>query len=132
MASKVEMRAGPASVDQQLMDMEQQWVRASLKGDGSMLMPLLSDDFVGIDSDGSVRSKGDAIALTSKSKFETSEIAELKVSQHGDSAIVTGTWMGKGVDADGKAVDAKERWADTWVMKDGKWVCVASASAPMK
>jgi len=132
MASKAEMRAGPADVEQQLKDMEQQWVKASLASDGSMLTPLLSDDFVGIDSDGSVRSKADAIARTSKAKFESSEIAEVRVNQHGDSAIVTGTWKGKGVDADGKQIEAKERWADTWVMKDGKWVCVASASAPLK
>ena len=132
MASKAEMRTGPANVEQHLKDMEQEWAKASLSGDGSMLTPLLSEDFIGVDSDGSVRSKGDVIARTSKAKFETSEIAELQVNQHGDSAIVTGTWTGKGVDADGKPVDAKERWADTWVKKDGKWVCVASASAPMK
>lgn len=132
MASKAEMRTGPASVEQQLKDMEQEWVKASLAGNGSMLSPLLSEDFVGVDSDGSMRSKADAVARTSKAKFETSEIAELRVNQHGDSAIVTGTWMGKGVDADGKQIDTKERFADTWVKKDGKWVCVASASAPLK
>jgi ketosteroid isomerase-like protein len=132
MASKADMRTGPANVEQQLKDMEQQWVKASLAHDGSALTPMLADDFMNIDSDGTVRDKADTIARLSKSKFETSEIAEVRVNQHGDSAIVTGTWIGKGVDADGKPIDAKERWADTWVMKDGKWVCVASASAPMK
>jgi len=40
---------------------------------------------------------------------------------------------GKGTDADGKSVNAKERWLDTWVKAaGGKWVCVASASAPLK
>jgi ketosteroid isomerase-like protein len=132
MASKAEMRTGPASVEQHLKNMEQEWVKASLSSDGKMLTPLLSEDFVGIDSDGSVRSKADAIARTSKAKFESSEIADMRVSEHGDSAIVTGTWMGKGMDADGKQIDAKERFADTWVKKDGKWTCVASASAPLK
>jgi ketosteroid isomerase-like protein len=57
----------------------------------------------------------------------------MKVMVHGDAAVVTGSWTGKGTDADGKAIDAKERWADTWVkMRNGKWQCVASASAPMK
>ena len=57
----------------------------------------------------------------------------MKVTVHGDSAIVTGTWTGKGTDGTGKAVDTKERWADTWIkMPNGKWQCVASASATMK
>jgi hypothetical protein len=35
--------------------------------------------------------------------------------------------------AAGKAENAKERWADTWVKTAGaKWQCVASAAAPIK
>ena len=132
MASKAEMRTGPANVEQQLKDLEQQWVKASLAGDGQALASMLSDDFVNVDSDGSVRDKAETMARTSKAKFETSQLAELHVNEHGDSAIVTGTWTGKGMDADGKTVDTKERFADTWVKKDGKWVCVASASATLK
>ncbi len=41
--------------------------------------------------------------------------------------MVTGVWTGKGSDGAGKDVDARERWADTWVrMPGGK---VASSSA---
>ena len=50
-----------------------------------------------------------------------SEISDLQVNSHGDSAIVTGTWVGKGVDGMGKPIDTKERWVDTWVKNDGKW-----------
>jgi ketosteroid isomerase-like protein len=57
----------------------------------------------------------------------------MKVTVHGDTGIVTGTWTGKGTDGTGKPVDTKERWADTWVkMPNGKWQCVASAAATMK
>jgi ketosteroid isomerase-like protein len=61
------------------------------------------------------------------------EIADMKVTVHGDSAIVTGNWTGKGTDGAGKAVDTKERWVDTWTKAaNGTWHCIASASAPMK
>jgi hypothetical protein len=40
-------------------------------------------------------------------------------------------WTGKGTSG-GKAIDGKERWADTRVKKAGKWQCVVSASAPSK
>ncbi len=95
MAAKTEMQA--ANVEQHLKDMEQKWAKASLASNGDMLAPMLAEDFMEIDSDGSMRNKTEAVARTTKAKFEVSEIADLQVDQHGDAAIVTGTWMGKGV-----------------------------------
>ena len=131
MASKTEMRAGSAMVEQHLKDMENNWAKASLASDGDALMPMLADDFVNINADGTVLNKSETVERTRKSKWEVSELSEVQVSTHGDSAVVTGVWHGKGTDSMGKSVDARERWADTWVKKDGKWVCVASASAPI-
>ena len=120
-------------VAQSLTDMENQWAKASKAGDGDSIGAMLSADFVMLDSDGSMHSKADVVARTKKSKWVTNEIGDLKVVVHGDSAIVTGSWTGKGTDANGKAVDAKERWADTWVKTaNEKWLCVASAAAPIK
>jgi ketosteroid isomerase-like protein len=125
--------AKPDAVAQSLMDMENQWAKASKAGDSDALAPMLSEDFVALDSDGTMRNKSDVLARTKKAKWATNEIAELKVIVHGDAAVVTGSWIGKGTDGSGKAIDAKERWADTWVkMSSGKWQCIASASAPMK
>jgi ketosteroid isomerase-like protein len=131
MASKAEMRAG-SNVEQQLKDMENQWAKASLASDGDAVAPMLSEDFVNIESDGSVHNKAESIARMKKAKFQTSEVSELQVNTHGDSAVVTGTWTGKGISGAGKPIDTKERWADTWVKNGGKWQCVASASAPLK
>lgn len=123
--------AGP--VAQALMDLENQWVKASMTSNADALAPLLSEDFVALDSDGTMRGKADVLARTKKAKWTTNSIADVKIVEHGNSAIVTGSWTGKGTDATGKAVDAKERWADTWVKTaGGKWQCVASASAPSK
>ena len=126
--------AKPAStVVQALTDMENQWARASKAGDGDAIGAMLAQDFVALDSDGTMRGKADVVARTKAAKWVTNEIGDLKVIVHGDSAIVTGSWIGKGTDGAGKAVDARERWADTWVkMANGKWLCVASASAPSK
>ena len=130
MASKPDMHMG-SNVEQQLKDMESQWAKASLASNGDALKPMLAEDFVNLDSDGSVHNKAQTIARTSKGNFQVSEISDVMVNTHGDSAVVTGTWTGKGVDGMGKAIDTKERWVDTWVKQDGKWQCVASASAPM-
>ena len=51
--------------------------------------------------------KADVVART-KNQWVTNEIGDLKVVVHGDSAIVTGSWTGKGTDAtEGRC---KERW----------------------
>lgn len=120
-------------IAQNLIDMEHAWAKASKAGDAEALAPLLADNFVALDSDGTMRNKVEALARTKKAKWVTNEISDLKVTVHGDAAVVTGGWVGKGTDGAGVAVDAKERWADTWVkMSSGKWQCVASASAPSK
>jgi len=120
------------SVAQTLIDLENQWAKASKESNSDALAPLLSSAFVGVDSDGSIRDKATLLARVKKAKWTTSEISDMKVTMHGDSAIVSGTWAGKGIDSDGKSVNTRERWLDTWVKTGGKWVCVASASAPLK
>jgi len=122
-----------SSVTQALTDLEHQWAKASKAADGDALASILADDFVALDSDGSMHTKTDVIARTKKAKWVTNEISDVKVMAHGDSAVVTGSWTGNGTDGAGKAQNAKERWADTWVKTaGGKWQCVASASAPIK
>jgi ketosteroid isomerase-like protein len=121
------------SVGKTLMDLERQWVKAALASNGDALAPLLATDFVSVQSDGTMENKSEYVAKTTKGKWQVSEVSDMKVQVHGDSAVVTGVWTGKGTDGTGKAFDGKERFADTWVkMPDGKWQCVASASAPMK
>jgi ketosteroid isomerase-like protein len=122
-----------SSIDKTLMDLEEQWVKAALASKGEALAPLLAADFVSVQSDGRTETKAEYVAMTNKGKWQVSEVSDMKVQVHGNAAVVTGMWTGKGTDGMGKAVDAKERFADTWVkMPDGKWQCVASASAPMK
>jgi len=120
-------------IDKRLMDLEGQWVKAALASKGEAVAPLLATDFVSVQSDGTTQTKTEYVAMTSKGKWQVSEVSDMKVQTHGDAAVVTGMWTGKGTDGMGRAVDAKERFADTWVkMPDGQWQCVASASALIK
>ena len=120
-------------VEKALMDLEQQWVKAQLAGNAQALAPILATDFVSVQSDGTVQTKAVYVGNTAKTKFQASAVSDMKVQAYGDAAVVTGIWTGKGVDATGKPFDSRERFADTWVkMPDGKWQCVASASAAIK
>ena len=119
------------AVEQTLLALEQRWVTASKASDGEAVGALLAETFTAIDSDGSMRTKAELVERTAKGKWTTMTLTEMKVTMHGNNTgIVTGVWKAVGTDGGGKAVDAQERWADTWVKSDGKWRCVASASAP--
>jgi ketosteroid isomerase-like protein len=122
----------PPPVEQALLALEQRWVTASKASDGAAVGALLAENFTAIDADGSMRTKPELVERTTKGKWTSATLTDMKVVMHGNNtAIVTGVWAGVGTDGGGKAVDARERWADTWVKADGKWRCVASASAPL-
>jgi ketosteroid isomerase-like protein len=125
-------KGNAASVSQELIALENKWTEEAKKGNADGVAPLLWADYVTTDADSSVHNKAESLARIKTAKWEINEISDLQVAVHGDAAVVTGTWRGKGTEG-GKSVDAHERWTDTWVrMPNGKWQCVASHSSPMK
>jgi len=129
---KAAPKAG-GDVAQTITNLENQWAKDSKANHAAGIGALLADDVVIVDSDGTTYGKPEAMARVKKAKWETNALSDIKVTAHGNTAIATGVWTGKGTDGTGKAINTKERWADTWVkMPNGKWLCLASASATMK
>ncbi|MBA3914423.1 MAG: nuclear transport factor 2 family protein [Acidobacteriales bacterium] len=113
--------------------LEQKWVEGSKASNPDMIAPLLADGFLNTGSDGKMIGRAESLAHAKAAKWETSQNSDVKVTLFGNTAIATGEWMGKGTDQDGKAVETRERWTDTWVnMGGGKWQCVASQSSTVK
>ena len=95
---------------------------------------VLDDDFVITFEDGSTYSKTGYLAYSASSSthIETVEIPEMRVRVHGQTAIVTGVYHEKGVDAQ-KSYDYRDRFTDVWMKKAGKWQLVAAHySVPKK
>ena len=118
--------------EQAVVALEQRWVDAAKASNPDMLAPLLAFNFVDTDSDGKIVGKTETLARTKAAKWEINQISDVKVMLYGKTAIATGVWVGKGTDENGKAVDSKERWTDTWIKLAGKWQCVASQSSTIK
>ena len=57
-----------AGVSQALIAKENQWAAASKASNGDAIAPMLSEEFVALDSDGSMHSKAEIVARTKKSK----------------------------------------------------------------
>jgi len=125
------MKAG-GGVAQAITQVEQQWASNSKAGNVDAVAANLADNFVELDSDGSLYTKTQVVDRMKTSKWQTNEVSNIKVVVHGNTAIATGSWQGKGTSS-GKSIDQKENWIDTWMkMANGKWQCVASASAMTK
>ena len=52
----------------------------------------------------------------------------MKVRVFGNAAVVTGRTTIKGGKYKGKDISGQYRFTDTWVKRNGHWLCVASAN----
>jgi hypothetical protein len=121
--------------------LEDQWLQSQKTNNVDLLVPLLADKFIETSSDGKVSGKSETLADYKKTKWESAENADVKVTvfgypsgetELGNVAIATGAYDGKGIES-GKPFDVHERWTDTWVkMPSGQWQCVASQTSPIK
>jgi ketosteroid isomerase-like protein len=49
---------------------------------------------------------------------------------YGDTALVVGSYYLKGAHG-GKGYQGEGKFIDTWVLKQGKWVCVVTQGTPV-
>ena len=121
------------SVEKQIIALEQKWAQAQKASDADAIAPMLADNFVIVFPDGNVMNKSQALDDTKKSKMESVEASDMKVTSYGNTAVVTGIWKGKGIDGSGKPEDDRDRFVDTWRKgSDGKWQCIASGNTTIK
>ena len=114
------------SVEQDLINLENEWAKSVVKLDLAFMDRILADDYTWTDAAGNVHTKAEEIAsIKSGQGVVTSSVNdEFKVRVYGDAAVVTGrttvkeTWKGK-------EVSGQFRWTDTWVKLAGRWQCVA-------
>ncbi len=119
--------------EQAIAALEQKWIDAAKASNPDALAPMLSDKFINTNSDGKVAGKKETLAAIRSSKWEITQISNVKVTIFGNTAIASGDWRGKGTDDTGAKVDTHERWTDTWLKNsDGKWQCVASQDTTVK
>jgi len=87
-----------------------------------------------VNDDGSLQSKGIFLASVDAAKPSDQQQAEpesIAVHVFGDVAIATGVFHEKGVE-NGKAYVRRNRFVDTWVNRNGAWVCVAASAIPVQ
>src|SRR5690348_7241730 len=84
----------------QVLAVEKQWNEVYKRGDIAMMNSLLTDDFIITVEDGQTYSKPGYIAHSGNSSVhvQVSDMSDLQVRMHGNTAVVTGAYHEKGID----------------------------------
>jgi ketosteroid isomerase-like protein len=136
-ASSTPAAAEPAALSAQakkgaeatIKELENQWQAAIVSHNQAAVDALLASDFAGINMEGKFVNKSSVIAQVRNDKdtYASSKNDKLNVHIYGANvAVVTGSVRSKGTSKIGQAFDRAYRFTDTWVERDGKWLCVAS------
>lgn len=132
LASAVWSQADKTGAEQAVAALEQQWLQSQKTNNPDLVAPVLADKFINTASDGKVTGKAESLANAKATKYDSVAYDDVKVTAFGDTAIATGDFTAKGTDAMGKPLDVKERFTDTWVKTNSKWLCVASHQSSVK
>lgn len=113
--------------ESKIIALENLWNQMQLHHDAKAMESILDADFVLTDYDGSLMNKAQFLeSIRNPADQLTVEVSEdMKLHRHGDTVIVTGGTHEKGTNK-GKRYEHKGRFTDTWVKKNGGWLCVAS------
>lgn len=109
--------------------LEEKWQVAVRDHNVEVLEKLMADDFVATSSTGRRGSKATVLAeaRNDKNVYTRAEARSMSVRLQGENvAIVTGVARESGTTPAGKKFDTSRRFTDTWELRDGRWVCVAS------
>lgn len=105
------------------------WAAAFRTLDIDALDALMADDYTIIQPGGAVVNKAETLASlrSDQRHWETALSDEHDIRVYGDTAVVTGRWVGKGVNH-GVAFDYQARYLGVWVRRAGCWQMVADLS----
>jgi hypothetical protein len=113
-----------------ILALEHAWNQAEESKDLKAMDAILDNALVYVDFDGSLMSKAEFLSRVKTAPLQQ-VVTEMMTAQiFGSTAIVTGTYRSREF-KDGKPFLRRGRFVDTWVNKDGAWVCVAAESTPV-
>ncbi len=115
------------SVEQAVMQMEEELRVAISKNDTKTYGRLVGDHYVFTNHDAVIRTKAQMVSAydSGSIKYESVMFDEIKVHVYGDTAVVTGRNTAKGLD-NGKDIGGQFRYTRVYVKRQGKWQLVAT------
>lgn len=123
----------PTGDESKIIALENLWNQMQIKHDAEAMGQMLDANFVLTDYDGTIMSKKEfLVSVKDMSVTLTTEVSQdMRLFSHGDTVIVIGATHEKGT-SQGRPFEHHGRFTDTWVRKDGGWICLASQLALTK
>jgi ketosteroid isomerase-like protein len=119
-----------ASADEILIkQLERAWNQAEARQEVKEVASLLADTLAYTDYDGSFMNKTEYLKWVAAPEQKADHLYDegLNVHVYGDAAVATGIYRETGTNK-GKPYTVRSRYTDTWIKRNGVWLCVASQS----
>lgn len=120
----------PVLSDQQiLIKLERDWDAAFHRKDVAFIDSVLAEEFVSTYGDGSRGDRARELKMATEfnQQVDSSTLDEFVIKVYGDTAVVWFTQRMVGP-SKGQRLELTYRYIDVFVMRDGRWQCVASQS----
>jgi len=127
-AHSQENAADSSTVQANLKQMEDTWVKALVNKDQAAVGNMIADDFAGFNPEGKHLGKSQLLdeAKNEPNTLSSAVNENMDVHVYGPNlATVSGTTTEKGKDKHGKQFTRSYVWVDTWMERNGKWQCIA-------
>jgi ketosteroid isomerase-like protein len=107
-------------------NLESQWLKALIQNDIATVNRLLADDYLGIDPNGTLETKADALAQqrSGTMKITSIEPDNVKVRVYGDTAVVTSRVDVVGHDGD-RDISGRYHYTRVYNHRSGEWKIVS-------
>ncbi len=131
-AQDVSAQDKEAAARAQVLALEKAWNQAYKAADIKALDGILDNSLVLVEDDGSLKTKSEFLSSIKKANVNEEQVApeSLTVRVFGNTAIAIGVIAVKETKG-GKTVVHRERFIDTWINKNGSWICIATDATPM-
>jgi ketosteroid isomerase-like protein len=131
-SAPISAQADEAAARAQVLALEKAWNQAYKAGDIKALSAILDNSLVLVEDDGSLKTKSEFLASVKAANVNEEQVApeSLTVRIFGNTAIAIGVIAVKETKG-GKTVVHRERFIDTWINRNGTWICIARDATPM-
>jgi hypothetical protein len=112
-----------------IVSLESAWNQAVMQKDTKAIDPLLDEQLIYIDDDGSIMNKAQYLSdiRSPETHYQHIMSESMQVWFFDRSAVVIGIYREQGIKKN-KPYALRERFVDTWTDRNGAWVCVTSQS----
>jgi ketosteroid isomerase-like protein len=121
------------SAESKIVALEKAWNQAYKFRDKKALSEILDPSMTLVNVDGSIQSRGTFLAgfdLAPSSDQQQADPESISVHVFGEAAVATGVFWTKSVE-NGKLYARRNRFVDTWIKRNGSWVCIAATAVPI-